>query len=41
MNNELRLQLDKVKELISSYIRCIDSNKKTVSEILMDSRRID
>lgn len=33
--------LEQVKELISSYIRCIDANKKTTSEILMDSRRVD
>lgn len=33
--------LEQVKELIISYIKCIDSNKKTATEILIDSRRVD
>lgn len=33
--------LEQVKDLISSYIRCIDSCKQTAVEILRDSRRID
>lgn len=34
-------QLEQVKDLINSYIRCIDNNKQTAIEILRDSRRID
>ena len=32
---------EEVRDLIASYIKCIDSSKQTTIEILRDSRRID
>lgn len=32
---------ENVKDLISSYIKCVDSRKTTALEVLRDSRRID
>ena len=34
-------KLEQVKDLIASYLRCIDSCKQTITELLRDSRRID
>ena len=34
-------ELDTVRTLITSYIKCIDSCKNTTIELLKDSRRID
>lgn len=34
-------QLEEVKELISMYLRCIDSNRSTTLEILRNISRID
>lgn len=33
--------LNSVKDLVSSYMRCLDSRKQTITEIFRDSRRID
>lgn len=33
--------LEQVRELVSSYMRCIDTTKQTAVELLRDSRRID
>lgn len=33
--------LEQVRELVSSYMRCIDTTKQTAVEVLRDSRRID
>lgn len=34
-------QYEQVQELVSMYMRCIDSAKQTATELLRDSRRLD
>lgn len=40
-NYQKEEDLNQIKDLISSYMRCIDSCKQSAVEMLRDSRRID